>query len=42
MNPPGDGSRVAGMGVEFVNFDDASMSLIQEIVSTRGTPGDRR
>ena len=31
VNPVDDTSRVPGMGIEFVNFDDESMSLIQEI-----------
>ncbi len=35
VNPPGDPSHPAGMGVEFVNFDDESMSLIEEIVAKR-------
>lgn len=34
-NPPGDKGRVAGMGIEFLNFDDESMALIQEICATR-------
>jgi uncharacterized protein (TIGR02266 family) len=32
--PPEDG-RVAGMGIEFVNFDDDSLSLIEDIVTQR-------
>ncbi|MBX5484074.1 MAG: TIGR02266 family protein [Myxococcaceae bacterium] len=35
VNPPGDPERVAGMGIEFVNFDEASMALIHEIVESR-------
>jgi molecular chaperone DnaK len=34
-NPPGDKSRTPGMGIEFLNFDDESMALIQEICATR-------
>ena len=34
-NPPGESGRVAGMGIEFLNFDDESMALIQEICATR-------
>jgi molecular chaperone DnaK len=33
VNPPGEG--VAGMGVEFLNFDDESMRLIEEICAAR-------
>lgn len=35
VNPPGDPTRTAGMGVEFVNFDEESMALIEEIVARR-------
>jgi uncharacterized protein (TIGR02266 family) len=35
VNPPGDPDHVAGMGVEFVNFDAESMQLIEEIVANR-------
>ncbi len=35
VNPPGDPSRPAGMGVEFVNFDDESMALVEDICRTR-------
>jgi uncharacterized protein (TIGR02266 family) len=35
VNPPGDQSRTAGMGVEFVNFDEESMALINEICSAK-------
>ena len=34
-NPPGVAERTAGMGIEFLNFDDESMALIQEICATR-------
>ena len=34
-NPPGEDGRTAGMGIEFLNFDDESMALIQEICATR-------
>ncbi|MBS1149760.1 MAG: Transcriptional regulatory protein algP [Myxococcaceae bacterium] len=37
-NPRGVAGRVAGMGIEFLNFDDESMALIQEICSSRETP----
>ncbi len=32
--PPAEG-RTAGMGIEFVSFDDESLSLIEELVTTR-------
>ncbi|MFZ5472181.1 MAG: TIGR02266 family protein [Myxococcota bacterium] len=35
VNPPGDRSREPGMGIEFVNFDEESMALIQEICNTK-------
>ncbi|MBI5546165.1 MAG: TIGR02266 family protein [Deltaproteobacteria bacterium] len=35
VNLPGDPAVVAGMGVEFVNFDADSMALIEEIVARR-------
>lgn len=36
VNPPGaDAGRTAGMGIEFVNFDDDSLSLIEGIVQQR-------
>ena len=35
VNPPGDPNRVAGMGVEFVNVDEPSLALIEEIVQAR-------
>lgn len=38
-NPPGDKGRIAGMGIEFLNFDDESMALIQEICATREAQG---
>jgi uncharacterized protein (TIGR02266 family) len=34
VNPPGEG-RVAGMGLEFVNLDAASVELIADIVASR-------
>ena len=37
VNPPGDSRRPAGMGIEFTNFDDESMSLIAEICAQRTT-----
>ena len=37
VNPPG--SQAAGMGVEFLNFDDESMALIEEICLAKGTVG---
>ncbi|MBL8957128.1 MAG: TIGR02266 family protein [Myxococcaceae bacterium] len=38
VNPPGVKDRVAGMGIEFVNFDEESMQLINEICAQRGAP----
>jgi len=35
VNPPGVKERPAGMGVEFVNFDEESMALIEEICASR-------
>ena len=35
VNEPGVAGRVPGMGVEFMNFDDASMRLIEEICQSR-------
>jgi uncharacterized protein (TIGR02266 family) len=35
VNPPGVKDRIPGMGVEFVNFDDESMQLIEEICASR-------
>lgn len=35
VNPPGEAGRVAGMGVEFMSFDDDSMALIHEICASR-------
>lgn len=35
VNAVGVAGRVAGMGIEFVNFDDESMQLIEEIVASR-------
>lgn len=35
VNPPGDPERVVGMGVEFVNVDEPSKALIDEIVQAR-------
>lgn len=35
VNPPGVAGRVAGMGVEFLNFDAESMELIEEIVASK-------
>lgn len=35
VNPPGDPARPAGMGVEFLNFDEESMALIEEICAAR-------
>jgi uncharacterized protein (TIGR02266 family) len=32
--PPQDG-RVSGMGIEFVNFDDDSLALIEDLVTAR-------
>lgn len=33
--PPGDAKRPAGMGIEFINFDEESMALIAEICAQR-------
>lgn len=35
VNPPDEQSRTAGMGIEFVSFDEESMALIQEICSAK-------
>lgn len=35
VNPPEKYGKDAGMGVEFVNFDDESSELINEIVASR-------
>lgn len=35
VNPPDDPTRTPGMGIEFVNFDEESMALIEEIVSQK-------
>lgn len=36
VNEPGaDAQRVPGMGVEFVNFDEDSMALINEIIAAK-------
>jgi uncharacterized protein (TIGR02266 family) len=35
VNPPGDPARPAGMGVEFLNFDEASLALIEDICAAR-------
>ena len=35
VNPPGVKDRIAGMGVEFVSFDEESMALINEICAQR-------
>ncbi len=37
VNEPG-GPATAGMGIEFVNFDEDSMTLIQEICGSRVGP----
>lgn len=37
VNPPGAPGRVAGMGIEFLNFDAESMALIDEIVASKQT-----
>lgn len=42
VNPPGDPKKPAGMGVEFLNFDEDSMSLISEIVETRRVADQKR
>lgn len=35
VNPPGEAGRVAGMGIEFINFDEESMALIHDICAAR-------
>lgn len=35
VNPPGVKDRIAGMGIEFLNFDDESMALVEEIIASR-------
>lgn len=35
VNPPGNPQRPAGMGIEFLNFDEESMALIAEICAQR-------
>ena len=35
VNPPGVPGRVAGMGIEFVNLDDASRRIIAAVVAHR-------
>ncbi len=35
VNPPGIAGRVAGMGIEFVNLDDASRRTIADVVAHR-------
>ena len=38
VNPKTPGGPPAGMGVEFLNFDEESMALIEEICAQRGGP----
>ncbi len=38
VNPKTPGGPPAGMGVEFVNFDEESMALIAEICAQRSGP----
>lgn len=38
VNEPGTAGVEPGMGVEFVNFDDESMALVQEICAARQAP----
>ena len=38
VNLPDESGRIAGMGVEFVNFDEESMQLIEEIVAQKLAP----
>jgi len=35
INEPGTPNRTPGMGIEFVNFDEESVALIQEICSSK-------
>jgi type IV pilus assembly protein PilZ len=37
VNPPGVSGRTAGMGIEFLNFDDESQALIGEILASKQT-----
>jgi molecular chaperone DnaK len=36
VNAPGDATHPPGMGIEFVNFDEESMTLVAEICASRG------
>ena len=38
VNPKTPGGPPAGMGIEFVNFDEDSMALIEDICAQRGAP----
>lgn len=42
VNAVGGADPVAGMGVEFLNFDEDSMALIHEIIAARGAAGEKR
>lgn len=35
VNPPGDPSRPAGMGIEFTNLDEDSLALIADVCAQR-------
>ena len=41
VTPPGTPDRVAGMGIEFVNFDEDSQALIEEICTARAATGPK-
>jgi molecular chaperone DnaK len=41
VNRPGDEGREAGMGIEFVNFDDESTALIDQICASRSVARSR-
>jgi molecular chaperone DnaK len=42
VNPPGIDGRVAGMGIEFENFDDESMALIHDICAAKDAQRGQR
>jgi molecular chaperone DnaK len=39
VTEPNTPNKVAGMGIEFVNFDEESMALIEEICSRKAAAG---
>jgi molecular chaperone DnaK len=42
VNPPGVDGRIAGMGIEFENFDEESMALIHDICAAKGAQRGQR